>query len=136
MTTHIKSGIVIGICALLLVSSVASGQEKKEFDLAGEYSCVGDGDDGGEYTGTVKITAHGDAYKVQWTVGDVSFKGIGIVVGQTFAVCWAAGDGSHGVIAYKMQKDKETLVGRFTELDGDGKVLNETLTKIKAGDDE
>ncbi len=161
MTKNFQAGIVVGVCALLLVSAVAIGQEavtdsaatvdeavaeaqdsattasKEAPKLVGTYSCIGDTSDGeGEYTGYVKITAHGDAYKVQWTVSDIKFEGIGIVVGQTLSVGWVNDGGQQGVAVYKVPKGKQTLVGRWTGLDGDGKVANETLTKIKPGDEK
>lgn len=160
MTKNFQAGIVVGVCALLLVSAVAIGQEaatdsaatvdeavavaqdsattasKKAPNLAGTYSCVGDATEGGEYTGYVKITAHGDAYKVQWTVSDISFEGIGIVVGQTLSVGWVTESGQQGVAVYKVPKGKQPLVGRWSGLGSEGKVRNETLTKIKPGDEK
>ena len=150
MTKNFQAGIVVGVCALLLVSAAATVDEavavtqdsattdsKEAPKLVGTYSCIGDTSDGeGEYTGYVKITAHGDAYKVQWTVSEISFEGIGIVVGQTLSVGWVTESGQQGIAVYKVPKGKQPLVGRWTGLDGDGKVANETLTKIKPGDEK
>ena len=140
LITQIQTGIVTGVCALFLVSSVAGGQEKdpgvaggqtKGFDLVGDYRYVGD-DDGGEYAGTAKITAHRDAFKIQYDNGVMGTEGIGIFDGKILSVCWADGR-SHGVLVFETQKDGTTLVGRWTELGGDGKIKKETFTRIQAG---
>ncbi len=41
-----------------------------------------------------------------------------------------------GVAVYKVPKGKQPLVGRWTGLGSDGEVRNETLTKIKPGDEK
>ena len=129
MTTSIKSGIVIGICTLLLVLSSASGQEK-DFDIVGNYSFVGI-EDGAEYSGTAKITAHGEAFEIKYTSETVE-NGIGIFDGETFSVCFVSeDDDSMGIVVFKLQEDNKTLVGGYVYLDGDGAFHEETLTKIE-----
>ncbi len=129
MPKRIDSSVVFGVCVLLCMTSALQGQDKK-FELAGEYKCVGDNADGGQYEGTVKITAHRDTFKLQWTIGEESHMGVGIFDGETFSVCWAT-EGGGGIVVYKLQKDNKTLEGRWAPLGGDGKVLKETLTKTK-----
>ena len=141
MTTSIKSGIVFGICALLMVFSVANGQgkeKKKAPSIVGNYTSVGhEGEE--EYTGTAKITAHGDAFKVEFTsaeandAGEKSVEtGIGIFGGRTFSVCWVSdADDSKGVAVFRLRKNNKTLAGRWTTLGGEGKLFTETLTKVE-----
>ncbi len=137
MTTSIISGIVFGICALLVVSSVANGQGKDKKtapSIAGNYTFVGnEGSD--DYTGTAKITAQGDAFEVEFTAAganDVGETGIGILTGRTFSVCWVStADDSKGIAVFRLKKDNKTLAGRWTTLGGEGKLFTETLTKVE-----
>jgi hypothetical protein len=137
MTTFIKSGIVFGICALLVVSSVANGQgkdKKKAPSIAGNYTFVGNEGEN-DYTGTAKITAQGDAFKVEFTsaeANDVGETGIGILTGRVLSVCWVFdGDDSQGVAAFRLSKDDKKLVGKWAYFGGEGKLFTETLTKVE-----
>ena len=141
MTTFIKSGIVFGICSLLMVSSVANGrgkEKKKAPSIVGNYTYVGN-EGGDDYTGTAKITAHGDAFKVEFTSAEANAAGektvetgIGIFGGRTFSVCWvSAADDSKGIAVFRLKKDNKTLAGRWTTLGGEGKLYKETLTKVE-----
>jgi hypothetical protein len=137
MTTSIKSGIVFGICALLVVSSVANGQgeeKKKAPSIAGDYTFVGnEGSD--DYTGTAKITAQGDAFKVEFTpagANDLGETGIGILTGRVLSVCWVSdAENSKGVAVFKLSKDDKKLVGKWAYFGGEGKLFTETLTKVE-----
>lgn len=136
MSTSIKSGIVFGICTLLVVFSAASGQEKedkKDFNIVGNYRVVGT-EDGTEYSGNAKITAHGKVFKIQFT-GESVENGIGIFDGKTFSVCFVSeGDSeenSKGIVVFKLQKDNKTLAGKYAYMDGDGELYTETLTKVE-----
>ena len=137
MTTSIKSGIVFGICALLVVSSVANGQgkeKKKAPSIAGDYTFVGnEGSD--DYTGTAKITAQGDAFKVEFTsaeANDVGETGIGILTGRVLSVCWVSDeDDSKGIVVFRLSKDDKKLVGKWAYFGGEGKLFTETLTKVE-----
>ncbi len=137
MTTSIKSGIVFGICALLMVSSVANGQrkeKKKAPSIVGNYTFVGN-EDGDDYTGTAKITAHGDAFKVEFTsaeANDVGETGIGILTGRVLSVCWVSDvDDSKGIVVFRLSKDDKKLVGKWAYFGGEGKLFTETLTKVE-----
>ena len=141
MTTFIKSGIVFGICALLVVSSVANGQgkdKKKAPSIAGNYTFVGN-QGGDDYIGTATITAHGDAFKVILTDseeneagGHAVDSGIGILTGRVLSVCWVFdGDDSQGVAAFRLSKDDKKLVGKWAYFGGEGKLFTETLTKVE-----
>jgi hypothetical protein len=129
MNTSIKSGIVLGIGALLLVLSTASGQEK-DFDIVGDYSFEGT-EDGAGFSGTAKITAHGDAFEIRYSSETVE-NGVGIFDGETFSVCFVSeDDDSMGIVVFKLQDDNKTLVGNYAYFDGDGALHPETLTKIE-----
>ena len=141
MTTFIKSGIVFGICALLVVSSVANGQgkdKKKAPSIVGNYTFVGN-QGGDDYIGTATITAHGEAFKVILTDseeneagGHYIDSGIGILTGRVLSVCWVFdGDDSQGVAAFRLSKDDKKLVGKWAYFGGEGKLFTETLTKIE-----
>ncbi len=141
MTTSIKSGIVFGICALLVVSSVANGQgkdKKKAPSIAGNYTFVGN-EGGDDYTGTAKITAHGDAFKVEFTsaeandAGEKSVEtGIGILTGRVLSVCWVFdADDSQGIAVFRLSKNDKKLVGKWAYFGGEGKLFTETLTKVE-----
>ena len=138
MTKNFQAGIVVGVCALLLVFSAASGQDKEDkkgFNLVGNYHVVGT-EDGTEYTGTAKIEAHGEVFKMKFTSDSVE-SGIGIFDGKTFSVSWvtegegADGENTKGIVVFKLQKDNKTLAGKYAYIDGDGELFTETLTKIE-----
>ncbi|MEO2174134.1 MAG: hypothetical protein ABGY96_08550 [bacterium] len=142
MTTFIKSGIVFGICALLMVSSVVNGQgkdKKKAPNIVGNYTFVGN-EGGDDYTGTGTITAHGDAFKVSLTTtsekneagGHDIETGIGILTGRILSVSWVfdAND-SKGIAVFRLSKDDKKLVGKWAYFGGEGKLFTETLTKVE-----
>ncbi len=137
MTTSIKSGIVFGICALLMVFSVANGQgkeKKKAPSIVGNYTFVGNAG-GNDYSGTAKITAHGDAFKVESTsagANDVGETGIGILTGRVLSVCWVSDeDDSKGIVVFRLSKDDKKLVGKWALFGGEGELFTETLTKVE-----
>ena len=141
MTTFIKSGIVFGICALLVVSSVANGQgkdKKKAPSIAGNYTFVGN-EGGDDYTGTGTITAHGDAFKVSLTTSEENEAGghdvetgIGILTGRVLSVSWVFdADDSQGIAVFRLSKDDKKLVGKWAYFGGGGKLFTETLTKVE-----
>ncbi len=141
MTTSIKSGIVFGICALLIVSSVANGQgkeKKKAPSIVGNSTFVGN-EGGDDYTGTAKITAHGDAFKVSSTASEENEAGghdvetgIGILTGRVLSVCWVFdADDSKGIAVFRLSKDDKKLVGKWAYFGGEGKLFTETLAKVE-----
>lgn len=71
--------------------------------LAGSYA-IGEGVDpsGASYSGTVRIESAGAVDHVFWTTGaGVRHEGVGLVLGDTFAVGWGSGSG-YGVVAYRI----------------------------------
>jgi hypothetical protein len=145
MTTSIKSAIVFGICALLVVSSVANGQgkekkkvQKKAPSIVGNYTFVGN-EGGDDFTGTAKIIAHGEVFKIEFTPAasaaaeeqtvDTS---IGILTGRVLSVCWVSdAENSKGVAVFKLSKDGKKLVGKWAYFGRKGKLFTETLTKVE-----
>ena len=141
MTTFIKSGIVFGICALLMISSVANGQgkdKKKAPSITGNYTFVGN-EGGDDYSGTAKITAHGDAFLVSFTTSEENEAGghdvetgIGILTGRILSVCWVFdADDSQGIAVFRLSEDDKKLVGKWAYFGGEGKLFTETLTKVE-----
>ncbi len=141
MTTFIKSGIVFGICALSMVFSVANGQgkeKKKAPSIVGNYTYVGDEGEN-DYTGTAKITAQGDAFKVILKASEENEagghdvdSGIGILTGRVLSVCWVSDeDDSKGIVVFRLSKDDKKLVGKWAYFGGEGKLFTETLTKVE-----
>ncbi len=138
MNDRLSAGCRISVVLLVLAMLSAAGpyaaraaeEEEKEIDIAGQYSCRGNNPDGWAYTGKVAITKTGQTYKVQWTIGATqAYVGVGIREGNVLSVCFASAGGI-GVLAYKIQEDKDgpRLVGRWAALGGQ-KTQSETLTK-------
>ena len=97
------------------------------FDPSGSYRIAAATDPGGgTYTGTVNISAMGDAYRVVWAVaGGGSYEGIGLRIDDALAVGWSGGQARRGVVAYKINGGK--LSGRWTLSDMKGAVGTEDL---------
>ena len=112
-----------------MVSCVAIDPNKKPLNIAGTYTCNGKDATGAEYTGTVKITAHADIYKMHWTIGSLEEDGTAMFDGQTLSAYWEINAEERGLSVYKLQKDNKTLAGHWTEIGGDGKRHPETLTR-------
>lgn len=88
-------------------------------DPVGTYDVVGiNPDTGGEYTGTVTVSRHGETYNVVWTIGGTESTGVGLGSSQgnsattgaassdddTLAVGYGNGDG-FGIATYELQVD-------------------------------
>jgi hypothetical protein len=67
--------------------------------------------DGKPYTGTVRITKSGPAYKLQWNTTAGKYLGIGLAEGN--ALCTGWGGKNFGVVLYKINADG-TLDGWWT----------------------
>jgi hypothetical protein len=103
-------------------------------DITGIYVCEGDNADGQRYRGIVKIEKKKDAYTVTWINGTAE-TGLGVAIrkGRTLSVSclMRSRDGAGvAVVVYKVEPGPK-LVGRFTELGGDGALRSETLTFVK-----
>ncbi|MBI2391926.1 MAG: hypothetical protein HYV09_20210 [Deltaproteobacteria bacterium] len=69
---------------------------------------------GGTYSGTVQITPAGQVYRLQWTLANETYAGVGILQGDVLSVGW--GSASVGVVAYRVQGGM--LDGTWATLDG------------------
>ena len=119
----------VAVMGLFLAAPAARAEEPA---ITGTYDCEGDNGDGTTYKGKVTISKKGDTYTLEWTIGDSTHVGIGLLRGNTLSSSWATTiDGKlvKGVVVYKVEKKK--LVGEWAQYPGDGKVLKETLTKAK-----
>lgn len=132
---------LLSLCTAVVLSAVAFAADDKKDDkkakppeLAGKYDCVGgDGDGAGEYKGTVEISEEGAGYKVEWTIGDSTFNGVGVWENDRLCVSWQlAGEckPGFGVIVYTRGKDG-TLKGKWTQYPAAEKLKEETLTPQK-----
>ena len=114
---------------LLLFVGVARADAPK---LEGLYKCVGGNDGGGKYEGRVEIAKKDEVYTMKWTVGEESYVGVAILSDDTLSVAWASRAGGGvvvGVVTYKVEMGGR-LTGIWTQLGGDNKIHEETLTKI------
>lgn len=113
--------------------------EQEVGDISGYYICKGVENAGKTYSGVAVITKKGDVYIVQWVVGSAStFTGIGIRQGNSFSASWAMpGEKAliRGVNQYRIEPGPR-LVGRWATLPGNGALQTETLTFLKAHEEE
>ncbi len=122
---------VLAVVVFTLPACAADEKKAKPPELAGRYDCVGDSG-GNEYRGTVEISEQGAGYKVEWTIGEESYSGVGIWENDRFCVSWQT-DGeakAHGIIVYSREKDG-TLKGKWTESPAGERLKEETLTPRK-----
>jgi hypothetical protein len=80
-------------------------------ELAGTHSLEGTHPNGHAYTGSVAIEKAGDVYKFTWHVGDQTYEGVGLEVGQGRLVI-AYGHGAFGCMDYDLSGGDEIL-GRW-----------------------
>lgn len=111
---------------------------RAESDLEGTYVASGVRPDGGRYKIFVQITTYGESFLVMTMVADTSEAGlqpmlasigIGVLNGGVLAVCDYSPDAAR-VVAYRIEDGGRRLVARWTFIDGDGTVSEETLTKV------
>lgn len=122
--------VVLGVVAL--PAFAADEKKAKPPELAGKYECVGDGG-GNQYKGTVEISEQGAGYKVEWTIGEETYSGVGIWENDRLCVSWQMevnGKAVFGIAVYSRDKDG-TLKGKWTESPAGEKLKEETLTPQK-----
>jgi hypothetical protein len=109
--------------------------EQEVGDLSGYYHCKGVEIGGKNYSGVVVITKRNELYLVQWMVGSGStFTGVGVRQGSTLSCSWAlpAEKGLiRGVNVYRVESGPR-LVGRWASLPGPSVLQSETLTFMRA----
>jgi hypothetical protein len=70
--------------------------------FSGTYEINGTNPGAGAYQGTLKITPRGDVYDVRWSIANLTYTGVGIVVNDTLSVVYTDGNLSFiGVAAYR-----------------------------------
>ena len=108
-------------------------------DISGYYNCKGQEAGGKKYSGIAVITKKSEVYLVQWMIGTGStFSGIGIRQGNTLAVSWtlpAERGVVRGVNLYRIEAGPR-LNGRWATVPGPGVMQSETLTFLKAVEEE
>lgn len=108
-------------------------------DLSGYYTCKGQEVGGKSYSGVAVITKKKDVYLIQWMVsGGSTFSGVAIRQGNTFSASWALPNERgliRGVNVYRIDAGPK-LVGRWATLPGPGYLQNETLTFLKAVEED
>ena len=112
----------------LFAQTAAPAPSKPAAGLPGVYDCQGTGADGKPYRGAVIIQPDGNRFVLQWYVGtQLSAIGLGLRDGNMLAVSFFGPDAG-GVILYKI--DGTRLVGQWSAPVTDGKVFEETLTRV------
>ena len=66
-----------------------AAKDDKAPSVVGKYDCAGEDVSGAEYRATVTIKKNGDAYAVEWDLGDgQTYVGVGVLTERTLAVAW------------------------------------------------
>jgi len=128
------------IPVIVLVAAFATLAQAAQAELEGTYLAVGANADGSRYEAVVQIAKRGQSFVVMTMVPDTSGEedglpprlasiGIGILNGDVLAVSEYSRDKAR-VVSYRIEDGGRRLAGRWTALDGDGTVREETLTKL------
>lgn len=97
-------------------------------DIIGTYACEGVYPSGMQYSGIkVVVTKRGESFEVVWH-GNTTFKGVGILNGDTFAAHFYDAPEGNGVILLKHQGNH--WVGAWVRVAGKGRLVVETWTKV------
>lgn len=113
--------------ALLLVLLAFSLHAKTGF--SGTYTVNGNNPGVGPYKGTLTITPRGEVYDVYWSINNVAYSGVGIVVNDVLSVGYTGADRSWlGVIAYR-QNASGALEGKWAVQGRAGKPGSETAVR-------
>jgi hypothetical protein len=97
-------------------------------DILGTYNCEGVSGKGMKYSGIkVVVTKRGESFEVVWHANK-SFKGVGILNGDTFAAHFYDAPEGNGVILLKRQGNQ--WVGSWVRVAGKGFLHQETWTKV------
>ncbi|HEY1304263.1 MAG TPA: hypothetical protein VGF24_11970 [Vicinamibacterales bacterium] len=135
MRRALLHAIPMMVLAATVVTSTAVAGEP---ELEGTYLARGVNADGSGYDALVEIVRYGDSFIVATMIPDTSGDemqvtlasiGIGILNGGVLAVSDYGPDGAR-VASYRIEDRGRRLAGRWTWVDGDGKVYEETLTKL------
>jgi hypothetical protein len=90
--------VLLSVCFLF----AAGAAQAQSGGFSGTYEVTGTNPGAGDYQGTLKITPHGDVYDVHWSIANLKYTGVGIVVNDTLSVAYTDGNLSFiGVAAYR-----------------------------------
>jgi hypothetical protein len=80
--------------------------------FSGTYAVTGTNPGVGAYKGRLTITQRGDVYDVRWSIANLKYFGVGVVVGDTLSVAYSDRDHTFfGVAAY--EQSGGSLDGRW-----------------------
>ena len=100
--------VLLSVCFLF-----AAGAAEAQSGFSGTYAVNGTNPGVGVYSGTLTITPRGEVYDVRWSIANVKYTGVGIVVNDTLSVAYTDSDRSFiGVAAYWRRHD--SLEGHWT----------------------
>lgn len=92
--------LLLSVCFLF-----AAGAAQAQSGFSGTYSITGTNPGVGAYQGTLMITPRGDVYEVRWSIANMKYTGVGIVVNDTLSVAYTDGNLSFiGVAAYRHRR--------------------------------
>lgn len=116
---------------VVVLAAMAPANVHSSLDPSGAYRCDGVSPDGKTYRAAVQIVRNGDTYIVKWlTPRGIVNVGVGFVTGDTLSVGYVGA--SAGVVVYTLQGKQ--LTGTWTDIEADGHVYKETLTKLADGE--
>jgi hypothetical protein len=116
----------------VLIALVVMPLDAQETDPSGNYRCDGVSPNGAAYRALVQIARTGDTYLLRWvTPNGVANVGVGVVRHNTLAVAFFGV--TAGVIVYQLDGNNP-LIGEWTDLQADGTIYKETLTKLAEGE--
>jgi hypothetical protein len=119
------------IVPLAVLASIAPVRVTSNSDPSGDYRCDGVSPDGKNYRAAVQIVRNEDTYVVKWlTPRGLVNVGVGFVNGNTLSVGYVGT--SAGVVVYRLEGNQ--LTGEWTDIDANGHVYKETLTKLADGE--
>ncbi|MGB3245542.1 MAG: hypothetical protein WBB25_13490 [Sulfitobacter sp.] len=72
----------------LLAGALGTTVEAQQVNLSGIYRAEGRNPDGTPYSGRAVIGQQGNAVQINWTVGNQSYAGSGVLSGQVLMINW------------------------------------------------
>ena len=123
--------VLAGVCVLSAPAAAA------EPELDGTYLARGVYPDGSHYQTVMHIAKFRDVFLLMTTIPDASDEeqrpalvaiGVGILNGDVLSV-GDYGPATARVVSYRIEDGGRRLIGHWTDVDGDGTVHEETLTK-------
>lgn len=82
-------------------------------DLDGTYTIQGTYPNSKSYTGSISIKKTGTTYQCEWSVGTVTYKGVGLVENNRFVVGYGVTGNTYGIVKYTLSKNKANGIWTF-----------------------